>query len=58
MVPGKQIHKDMVLYWFMHHMTQETRRKLMVELPAAYNDITQQEVVMVVHKDDGTPVAP
>jgi hypothetical protein len=44
----------------MHYLPQDLRRKLMVECPAAYNELCGRDVVAVVHSDDwrrvGMPV--
>ena len=55
---AKQLHKDMILGLLLHHMSQETRRILMTEAPAAYNDIYGRDIVRVHHVSDGDPLIP
>lgn len=55
---AKQIHKDMVLRLLLHHMSQETRQMLILEVPAAYNDICNGEYVRVHRVSDGKPIIP
>ena len=55
---AKQMHKDMILALLVHHMSQQTRQMLMLECPAAYNDLCGAEVVRVHRVSDGDPVIP
>jgi hypothetical protein len=55
---AKQMHKDMILALLVHHMSQQTRQMLMLECPAAYNDLCGSEVVRVHRVSDGEPVIP
>lgn len=48
-------HKDQLLTVLMRHVNPETRRVLMLEVPAAYNEWCGREVVTVVYSD-GTRV--
>ncbi len=55
---AKQLHKDMILALLLHHMSPETRQMLMLEAPAAYNDVCGFEVVRVHRVSSGDPVIP
>ena len=55
---AKQLHKDMILGLLLHHMSQETRQMLMLEAPAAYNDLCGGDYVRVHRVSDGDPVIP
>ncbi len=55
---AKQMHKDMILSLLVHHMSQETRQMLMLECPAAYNDLCGSGVVRVHRISDGESVIP
>ncbi len=55
---AKQIHKDLILAMLVHHMSQETRQMLMLECPAAYNDLCGGDYVRVHRVSDGEPIVP
>jgi hypothetical protein len=55
---AKQVHKDLILAMLMHHMSQETRQMLMLECPAAYNDLCGGDYVRVHRVSDGDPIVP
>lgn len=48
--------KDQLLAFFQYTMPMEQRRRLMAEMPQAYNALVGKEIVQVVHTDDGSPV--
>jgi hypothetical protein len=48
----------MILGLLMYHMSQDTRQMLMLEAPAAYNDVCNQEVVAVHRTSTGERVIP
>lgn len=39
--------KEMLLQWFMYHMTQEQRFQLMYEHPVIYNKAVGSEIMIV-----------
>jgi len=43
-----QIEQELLLRWFDNHMPMEMRRKLMAELPVAYNHLVGDNVVRAV----------
>lgn len=43
--------KDLVLQWFMHHMDQDQRAKLINALPEAYNDLSGRNIATVVRTE-------
>ena len=46
--------KDLVLSVVKYHMDSELRRKVMTQVPQAYNAWVQREVTAVVRKEDGS----
>ncbi len=48
--------RETILAWFMYRVDQETRAKLMSELPGAYNRISGREIVQVIRASDGLKV--
>ncbi len=53
---AKQLHKDQVLEFLLHHMPMEQRYALGRALPEAYNDLCGRKVLRVVYADDGREV--
>ena len=49
MNPGSTYHKEQVLNFLMYHLQPDMRRKLMHELPLAYNDVVGHTVMGVVN---------
>jgi hypothetical protein len=49
-------HKSQLLAVLMHYLQPDMRRTLMREVPAAYNDWCDSEIVEVVHISDGRKV--
>ena len=52
----KEHHKDQLLMVVNHYMTQEMRRHLMRECPAAYNALCRRIVVTSQVEDTGSKV--
>ncbi len=52
-----QYHKDTVLWYLLHTLSQPTRLELMREHPAAYNDVVGQSVVRVVRAEQRVPLS-
>lgn len=52
----KSHHRDQLLQTVMHYLPMKVRKKIMLEVPAAYNDYCGRPVVTVCHTDDLTPV--
>lgn len=46
--------KDLVILFFGQHMSMEQRRRLMAELPVAYNHLCGDKIVQVVSIKDGS----
>lgn len=43
--------KDLVLRWFLYHLRNEDRAKLINALPEAYNDVIGRNVATVVRTE-------
>lgn len=53
LAPATDFQKDELLALLFHTMSQETRRRVMLELPQAYNAYVQRDVVKVSYCERG-----
>lgn len=51
----KPHHKDQLLRALMHYLPMEVRKKIIQEVPMAYNDYYGEEVFVVRHVDEKRP---
>jgi hypothetical protein len=48
--------RDILIEWFMHHMSQEQRQELMARFPDIYNRLYDEKYVRVFRNCDGEDI--